>query len=175
MSNSVKPNIRMLYRTFGAAAAIAVLLVASQAQARIARFAALVANQPAPPAAATPAPAAASTPAPVTPAAVEPSCCAPAPKCCPQPCIKYVNRGCLKVCCGCEAPVKTTITVVNPCTCCPVEIPVCLPACCKGCPEITSRCGLLCRGVVHYDWCCGFSVTVRFDHCGDAVVIYRGV
>ena len=167
LSNSMKSHTIKLCRAISAAAAVAVLLVAGQAQARIARFASLTANQPAPPAVAAPAP--------IPPAVVEPGCSAPAPKCCPQPCIKYVNRGCLKVCCGCEAPVKTTITVVNPCTCCPVEIPVCLPACCKGCPEITSRCGLLCRGVVHYDWCCGFSVTVRFDRCGDAVVIYRGV
>lgn len=167
LSNSMKSHTIKRCRAISAAAAVAVLLVAGQAQARIARFASLTANQPAPPAVAAPAP--------IPPAVVEPSCSAPAPKCCPQPCIKYVNRGCLKVCCGCEAPVKTTITVVNPCTCCPVEIPVCLPACCKGCPEITSRCGLLCRGVVHYDWCCGFSVTVRFDRCGDAVVIYRGV
>ena len=155
MSNMV--NLR---RTLVVAAALTLLLVvAGQAQARIARFAALTVIQPAAPAAADPS---------------DPGCCAPG-KCCPQPCITYVNRGCLKVCCGCEAPVKTTIKVVNPCTCCPVEIPVCLPACCTGCPQVTSRCGLLCRGVVHYDWCCGFSVTVRFDRCGDAVVIYRGV
>ena len=152
-------NIAKRFSPLGLAAVLALLLVAAEAgqvQARTAKLALVTANEN------------------VAPTAAEPGCCAPAPKCCPQPCISYVNRGCFKVCCGCEAPKKTTIKVVNPCTCCTVEIPVCLPACCDGCPQVTSRCGLLCRGVVHYDWCCGFSVTVRFDRCGDAVVIYRG-
>jgi len=107
--------------------------------------------------------------------AADPSCCAPAAPCCPQPCIRYVDRTCHKVCCDdCKPPVKTVLKVINPVTCCPVDVPVCLPACCEGCPAVDSRCGLLCRGVVTYDWCCGYRVVVRFDRCGDVTVVYRG-
>ncbi|MBI2825826.1 MAG: hypothetical protein HYX69_14160 [Planctomycetia bacterium] len=96
------------------------------------------------------------------------------PSCCPQPCIRYVHRGCATVCCGCKPPVETVLKVVNPHTCCAVDVPVCLPACCDGCPTVASRCGILCRGVVTYDWCCGYRVVVRFDRCGDVTVVYRG-
>ncbi len=159
MSNTTNLNLVMRICPMCVAAALAVSLFAggaSQAHARTAKLAQVPASDGA------------------AAAAADASCCTPAPKCCPQPCITYLYRGCRKVCCGCEPPVKTTLKVVNPCTCCTVEIPVCLPACCEGCPQISSRPGLLCQSVVHYDWCCGFSVTVRFDRCGDAVVIYRG-
>ena len=71
--------------------------------------------------------------------ATEPSCCTPAPQpCCPQPCIRYIDRSCRKTCCGdCQPPVQTVLKVVNPVTCCPVDVPVCLPACCEGCPPST--------------------------------------
>jgi len=39
---------------------------------------------------------------------------------------------------------------------------------------VDSHCGLLCRGVVTYNWCCGYRVIVRFDRCGDVTVVYRG-
>ena len=85
--------------------------------------------------------------------------CGTVQPCCPQPC---------------KPPVKLVLKGVNPCTCCCVEVPVCLPACCEGCPTVSSRCGLFCRGVVRYDWCCGYSVVVRFHRCGAPTVIYRG-
>jgi hypothetical protein len=108
-------------------------------------------------------------------AAADPSCAEPVKACCPQPCIRYIDRTCGKTCCGdCKPPIKTVLKVVNPVTCCPVEVPVCLPACCEGCPAVDSHCGLLCRGVVTYDWCCGYRVVVRFDRCGDVTVVYRG-
>ncbi len=109
-------------------------------------------------------------------AAADPSCCAPAaPQCCPEPCIRYIDRSCGRSCCGnCQPPIKTVLKVVNPATCCPVEVPVCLPACCEGCPVVDSHCGLLGRGVVTYNWCCGYRVIVRFDRCGDVTVVYRG-
>ena len=95
--------------------------------------------------------------------------------CCPKPCIRYIDRTCHKPCCGdCKPPIKTVLKVVNPATCCPVEVPVCLPACCDGCPVVDGHSGLLCRGVVTYDWCCGYRVVVRFDRCGDVTVVYRG-
>jgi hypothetical protein len=71
--------------------------------------------------------------------------------------------------------VKTVLKVVNPLTCCAIDVPVCLPACCEGTPTVCSRCGLiLCRSVVTYDWCCGYRVVVRFRPCGDVTVVYRG-
>ena len=64
--------------------------------------------------------------------------------CCPEPCITYRQRGrCRKVCCGCDPPVKTTLKVADPC-CCKTcyDIPICLPACCKGEPCVKDRCGV---------------------------------
>ncbi|HVU89391.1 MAG TPA: hypothetical protein VHD36_18835 [Pirellulales bacterium] len=108
-------------------------------------------------------------------AAADPSCAPPVKNCCPEPCIRYVDRTCGRTCCdNCKPPIKTVLKVVNPVTCCPVDVPVCLPACCEGCPAVDSKCGLLCRGVVTYDWCCGYRVVVRFDRCGDVTVVYRG-
>lgn len=106
-------------------------------------------------------------------AALGDDCCAK-PACCPQPCITYRHRGCEKICCGCAPPIETVLKVMNPCTCCVVEIPVCLSACCQGEPRSCSRCGLFGRGVVRYEWCCGFSVNVTFKRCGDVVVTYIG-
>ena len=105
---------------------------------------------------------------------VNPGYPAPAAVCCPQPCIIYRHHG-PKLCCGCEISVPTILTVNNPCTCCPVDIPVCLPACCTDAPQVCSGQGLLGRTVVTYDWCCGFRVTVRFRHNGDIVVVTHGV
>lgn len=94
--------------------------------------------------------------------------------CCPQRCIVYRHHG-PKLCCGCEPPTPTTLRVEDPCTCCPVDISVCLPACCTGAPSICCHKGILGRTVVTYDWCCGFRVTVRFLANGDIVVATRGV
>ena len=48
---------------------------------------------------------------------------------CPAPCITYRYRGCRDICCGCPTPIKTVLQVKNPCTCCVVDVPVCLPGC----------------------------------------------
>jgi hypothetical protein len=53
-------------------------------------------------------------------------------------------------------------------------VPVCLPACCQGCPCETSRCTILGCGQVRYDYACGCSVIVRFQKSGDILVIYEG-
>ncbi len=115
--------------------------------------------------------------------AFEPTCCMEptcgADVCCPtNPCIKYRHkhahrhkhaRGC------CEEP--TYETVLMPCspeTGCTVAVPVCLPACCQGCPCESSRCTLLGCGQVKYDYGCGCSVVVRFQKHGDILVIYEG-
>lgn len=105
----------------------------------------------------------------------DPACCAPAPApvCCP-PNICYRDRTCCNPCCDpCQPDIKQVLTVCDPCTGCPVQVPVCLPGCCTGCPEVCARPALFGRGVVTYRWCCGFSATIRFDRCGDVLVTYR--
>jgi hypothetical protein len=95
--------------------------------------------------------------------------------CCPQPCIIYKHRGHHRACCDCCAPpIETVLTATDPCTCCPVAIPVCVPGCCTCAPTMTCHDGLFCSGVVQYDWSCGYRVTVRFKHNGDVVVVSRG-
>lgn len=94
------------------------------------------------------------------------------PSCCPPPCITYKHHCTLKkTCCGCCEPIKVMLTVKDPCCCDKyVEIPICLPGCCKGEPSVCGKCGVLGRGVVTYDWCCGYKVRVVFDKCGDVTV-----
>ncbi len=141
---------------------------------------------PAPPAAeAAPAPAAVPTPpaaedAPA-PAVVDTACC-PAPNCCcpKDPCIKYWNHRLLlkghKRCCECQPPTQMILKVKHPCCCgCTVEVPVCVPACLKGEPQVTSCCGPLGRGVVTYTWCDGFKVRVVFQLHGDLLVHTYGL
>lgn len=99
--------------------------------------------------------------------AVDASCC------CPAPCITYRHRGHHRVCCDCAPPYETVLLPTNPNTCCPVAVPVCLPGCCQGAPSMSCHSGLF-HSVVRYDWCCGYSVTVRFKHNGDVVVVSRG-
>ncbi|MEX0677079.1 MAG: hypothetical protein WD063_08390 [Pirellulales bacterium] len=104
----------------------------------------------------------------------EPISGAPEPDCCPPPCIKYRHCG-PKLCCGpCKPPKQIVLKVKNPCTCCEVEVPVCLPACCEGDPTVCCGKGFLCRDVVEYEWCCGFYVRVAFKRCGDLVVTTWG-
>ena len=101
---------------------------------------------------------------------------APAPKCCDTPCIDYRHRRpCRKVCCECAPPQKMTLCVKDPCCCdSSVKVPVCIPSCCKGEPCVSGRCGVLGRGVVTYEWCCGYKLTVTFKKCGDLTVTYFG-
>jgi hypothetical protein len=67
--------------------------------------------------------------------------------------------------------VHTVLTIVDPCTCCPVDVPVCLPACCTGEPTVCSGRGLLGRCVLTYTWCCGYQVTLRIKRNGDLIVV----
>jgi hypothetical protein len=92
-------------------------------------------------------------------------------KCCGTRCITYRDHcRCKKTCCDCAAPIQVVLQVKDPCRCCFVEVPVCVPACCKGVPEVSCGRGLLCRDTVTYSWCCGFRVKVVFDRCGDLIV-----
>jgi len=89
-----------------------------------------------------------------------------------KPCIIYRTRGRQLACCGCEPPIQTILQVKDPASCCVVDVPVCLPGCCTDVPEVCDRCGLFGRGIVTYDWCCGFSVRVTFKLNGDVLVTY---
>lgn len=94
--------------------------------------------------------------------------------CCPQPCLIYRHRGHHRAGCGCAPPVEMVLSAMNPCTCCPVAIPVCVPACCQCAPSVSCHSGLFCAGVVDFDWSCGYRITVRFRHNGEVVVVTRG-
>ena len=93
--------------------------------------------------------------------------------------IRYVHTGVpdkrnKKVCCTCDPPAQAVLSVTDPCCRrCPIEIPVCIPVCCSGAPQVKSRCGLLGRGYVTYEWCCGFMIRVVLQLDGDIVVHYH--
>ncbi|MBX3413123.1 MAG: hypothetical protein KF708_10580 [Pirellulales bacterium] len=110
---------------------------------------------------------------------ITPDCCVPEPRACCQsacyrPCVRYVDRSCCRSCDPCNPPVKQTLTYCDPCTGCKMAINVCIPACCTGCPQVSERCTIIGCGAVTYQWCCGFSATLRFARSGDVTVIYRG-
>lgn len=167
-------------------ACVAMILGLIAGRADAGRFArTTVAKKAQAPAAQPKAPATAATPAPAKDASAA-KAPAPAPETAPptkaaKPAAPAAKAGCApkqnccQPCCDNRPPVKTVLHVVNPLTCCTVDVPVCLPACCEGEPTVCSRCGIiLCRSVVTYDWCCGYRVIVRFRACGDVVVAYRG-
>jgi len=115
--------------------------------------------------------------------AVDPSCgfepgCGAETVCPTNPCIKYRHKHAHKHKCGtgcCEQPTyETVLNPTSPETCATVAVPVCLPACCQGCPCQTSRCTLFGCGQVKYDYACGCSVIVRFQKHGDILVTYVG-
>lgn len=161
-------------RLFSVVLALGAIAFAGEAQAagrlaafRTARVAALEASLQAPAPNAAPEGYAAQAPAPEAATAggamMGGSCC------CPTPCITYRHHGHRKVCCGCAPSYETVLCATNPKTCCPVNIPVCVPGCCTGAPSMTCR-----HHTVRYEWCCGYKVTVRFKHNGDVVVVSRG-
>jgi hypothetical protein len=86
----------------------------------------------------------------------------------------YRHRGHNRAGYGCAPPIQTVLTATNPCTCCPVAIPVCVPACCVGAPSVSCHRGLFGASVIDFDWACGYRVTVRFKHNGQVVVVSRG-
>ncbi|PQO47035.1 hypothetical protein [Blastopirellula marina] len=109
----------------------------------------------------------------------EPTCCAPEPPkpCCYEPCFRYkTHRLAKKACpCDCCGPTEAILQVTDPRCNCYVDVPVCIPSCCEGVPCIESRCGLFNRGIVEYEWCCGFKVKVVFKNHGKVDVHYYGL
>lgn len=91
-------------------------------------------------------------------------------------CVRYVqHRPHRKTCCDCGSSYQTVLTVIDPKTCCAVDVPVCVPTCCVGAPQCSGRNGLLGRGITKFNWCCGYSVRVVIGHHGDVTVHYYGV
>jgi hypothetical protein len=94
------------------------------------------------------------------------------PDCCEKRCIRYrhhkLGRKCVS---ACEPQVEVILKVLDPCRCCYVDVPVCLPACCAAeSPELCMRSGIFKREVVEYAWSCGVRVKVVFDRRGDLTV-----
>ena len=90
-------------------------------------------------------------------------------------CVRYVQH-CphRKTCCGCGSSYQTVLTVIDPKTCCSIDVPVCLPTCCTGQPVCSGRNGLFGRGITSYSWCCGYTVRVVVGSHGDVTVHYYG-
>ena len=85
--------------------------------------------------------------------------------CAPKYCIEYrkhhVRRRVCCDCCGCcVEPYTTMLQVTDPCTCCPIEVPVCVPGCCTDAPCVSCRRGLFGRTITEYTWCCGYRVRI---------------
>lgn len=109
------------------------------------------------------------------PSVVVPGQPVPAPVAKPCVCIEYRHHGRPICCCDCNAPaeIKMVLVVKDPRDCCcEVEVPVCLPGCCTGTPCVDSRCRVLGRATVTYEFECGVRVTVLFRARGDIVVTY---
>jgi hypothetical protein len=71
------------------------------------------------------------------------------------------------VCKPAPPPKVLVLNVKNPACCGDYAcVKVCVPACCEGAPTVCSRCGILGRGIVTYQWCCGHHVTVVFTAFG---------
>jgi hypothetical protein len=145
------------FRVLSALLALSVIVAVSQPAS-----AAIVRNKAAAKATATTQPANCASPCDV----------AVPPKCCYKPCITYHEAGCRSKCCASGPKIQMILRVQDPKSCCTVDVPVCVPACCTGTPCVSTRCALFCRGVVWYDWDCGFSVKVVFKHSGDLAVTY---
>ena len=95
-----------------------------------------------------------------------------APPCCDQRKITYRKHHRLRrVCCDpCLPPLNMVLQVPDPCTGCPIDVPVCVPACCADLPKVCPRKGLLGRRITEFEWCCGYRIKVVVKHNGDLIV-----
>ena len=99
-------------------------------------------------------------------------CCGPI--CSYQPCIKYVDKTHCCNCCSDAVKIETVLQVKDPCTCCLVDVPVCLPACCSGAPCVDTKCGALDNSKTFYTWPSGYEVKVVANKRGVITVVYLG-
>ena len=74
----------------------------------------------------------------------------------------------------CQPPINMILQVKEPCGCCLIDVPVCVPGCCAGVPEVQCRRGLFGRQIVTYDWCCGNHLKIVMTRHGDLTVHYFG-
>jgi hypothetical protein len=92
--------------------------------------------------------------------------------CVPRYCIEYrQHRQHRRICCGCGVePFTAMLQITDPCRCCPVEVPVCVPGCCTGTPSVSCRQGLFGRTITEYTWCCGFRVRMVLTRRNEIIV-----
>jgi hypothetical protein len=68
------------------------------------------------------------------------------------------------------APV--TLLIKDPCTCCLVEVPICIPCCCVDVPpQICWSSGAFGRDVVTYSWGCGYDVRIAFRNKTNELIV----
>jgi hypothetical protein len=68
-------------------------------------------------------------------------------------------------------PQNVVLVVCHPCTCCDLQIPVCVPACCQGAPSICFQRTVIGPGKAVFTWSCGHQVVVRFTRNGGYRVV----
>jgi hypothetical protein len=90
---------------------------------------------------------------------------------CCERCIDYRHHHPRREPCG--PRYEQCLLVKDVCACCYVKVPVCIPVCCVGEPEICCHGGILGRQVVEYAWCCGYRIKIVIDRKGDVVVHYN--
>ena len=91
-------------------------------------------------------------------------------KICKECCRRRCRKDCKEKCKPTPPPIKAVLTVVDPCCCCKIEVPVCIPACCKKAPTKKCSKGLF-GSVTTFKWCCGYKVRVIVKKkCGSVVV-----
>jgi len=69
----------------------------------------------------------------------------------------------------CGPRYETDLLVKDLCACCFVQVPVCLPACCTGEPQVRHK-G---KHVVEYTWCSGYKVRIIVLRNGRVFVHYN--
>lgn len=89
------------------------------------------------------------------------------------PSIRYRSLGERRSTLDDKPGVSLVVAVKNPQSGCVVNVPICVPPCCLDQPCIDSRCGLFHRGIVNYDYKCGFRIVFVFDRAGDLLVTYH--
>jgi hypothetical protein len=70
--------------------------------------------------------------------------------------------------------INIVVLTKDPAEGCYYQIPLTVPACCVGEPSVSAGRGLLGRGLVAYEWPCGFKAKIKFRHIiGDVKVDYE--
>lgn len=84
-----------------------------------------------------------------------------APECCSRPVIRYWNHPLLAIVLGnSDSDAQHTAILQIEGECCPIEVPVAIPACCVGAPECDARHGWLGRSAYEFEWPCGYRVKI---------------